>query len=49
MVKCLKCGNTKWSRGISITITDDYLKVMKKNILSYKYGKEYSDWPKVYP
>lgn len=44
MVKCPKCGNTKWSRGLSIIITDDYLRAMKENESSYKYGAEHPDW-----
>ena len=47
MVKCPKCGNTRWSRGLSVTITDEYLKAMKENLPSYKYGKEHPDWANV--
>ena len=44
MVKCPKCGNTTWSRSLSVTITDDYLKAMKENSPLYKYGSEHPDW-----
>jgi len=44
MVKCPKCGNDSWKNISSITITDDYLKAMKANESSYKYGKEHPDW-----
>ena len=47
MVKCPKCGNTKWSRGSSVTITDDYLKSMRENVLPYKYGAEHPEWANI--
>jgi len=47
MVKCPKCGNTKWSRTLQVTITDDYLKAMKENLPSYQYRTEHPEWANV--
>jgi hypothetical protein len=47
MVKCPKCGNEKWSKISSLTITDNYLKAMKENLPPYKYGIEYPDWANI--
>ena len=44
MVNCPQCGNETWSRRFSVTITDDYLNAMKKNLPLYKYGSEHPDW-----
>jgi len=47
MVKCPKCGNQTWSQFSQETITDDYLKAMKENSPSYKYGTEHPDWANI--
>jgi len=47
MVKCPKCGNETWSQFSQETITDDYLKAMKENSPSYKYGTEHPDWANI--
>ena len=47
MVKCPQCGNTTWSRNLSVTITNDYLKAMKENLPLYKYGSEHPDWANI--
>ncbi len=46
-VKCPKCGNDKWSKISSLTITDNYLKAMKENLPPYQYGVEHPDWANV--
>jgi len=47
MVKCPKCRNEKWSRISCVTITDNYLKAMKKNLPSYQYGIEHPEWANI--
>lgn len=47
MVKCPKCGDTRWTRGSSITITEDYLKTMKEGSSLYKYNKEHPEWVEI--
>ena len=47
MVKCPKCGNEKWSKISSLTITDNYLKAMKENLPTYQYGIEHPDWANI--
>jgi len=47
MVKCPKCGNKTWSDISCDTITEDYLKAMKEDLPSYKYGTEHPDWGKI--
>ena len=47
MVKCPECGNTKWSRGSSVTITENYLKDMKEGSPSYKYSEEHPEWAEI--
>lgn len=47
MVKCPKCGNETWSDVSCDIITDDYLKSMKEDLPSYKYGTKHPDWANI--
>ena len=47
MVKCPKCGNETWSDVSCDIITDDYLKSMKEDLPSYKYGTTHPDWANI--
>jgi hypothetical protein len=47
MVLCEYCGNNSLIKISSITITEGYLKSMKDNLPSYKYGSDHPDWANI--
>ena len=47
MVKCRKCENDSWENISCITITEDYLKLMKENSPSYKFGVDHPNWANI--